>query len=495
MIRFESVSTKARRGQRGLHDISLTLPVGAKVALFGPAGAGKSALLGLVNRLVEPKSGALTWDEQPLRSHRRSALRAAVGWWSPPEGLFGERSVLDNIVVALQRLGWEEHLQRSRAFELLEQLGLPRSLAVRGPAELPADQQALVALARALAAGPEVVLGDDPLRDLPDEAAGMVAVTARRAQAEWGDRWLVATRNLDQAIALAERLVVLDDGRILQDGPVAEVVELPANARVAELIGPDRGVRALALLPAADLVPVRVATVRDPKSARPGAATLVVDRQAQPLGWTRGNPAPDGEVLTAGLGTSFTPATDTLRDALEAVLTSPTGLGVAVGVHGRYLGVIDADAVWQLAATRRAEVAEARAEQAYAEREAARAAAAAEAERVQPEPEETELEAGADDADADATEPDESRADEASARASDEIEAADEGAATGPEGAGAGPDSGESSKEGEPAENPESDEGAESATEPTVRAGDEPDSHSVEAADAAEGRDETGQGR
>ncbi|MGJ3508980.1 ATP-binding cassette domain-containing protein [Enemella sp. A6] len=384
MIRFEAVGTRARRGQRALDEISLTLPAGARVALFGPAGAGKSTLLGLMNRMVEPRSGTITWDDKPLRNHRRSDLRTAVGWWSRPEGLFVERSVLDNIVVVLERLGWEEHLQRQRAFELLEQLGLPRAVAVRGPDELPVDQQALVALARALAAAPEVVLGDDPLRDLSPEAAGTVASAARRVQPDWGDRWLVATRDLDQAIALADRLVVLDDGRILQDGPVAEVVDLPANERVAELIGPDRGVRSLALMPAAELVPVRVATVRDPKSARPGTPTLVVDRQAQPLAWTQGNPAPDGEVLTAGLGASFTPTTDTLRDALEAVLTSPTGLGVAVGEHGRYLGVVDADAIWKLVTRRRAEVAEARAEQAYAEREAARKApAAAEAEAAE----------------------------------------------------------------------------------------------------------------
>lgn len=114
---------------------------------------------------------------------------------------------------------------------------------------------------------------------------------------------------------------------------------------------------------------------RHTRSARPGVPTLVVDANAQPLAWTRGVIAPDGEVATDPLGVSFVPTTDTLRDALEAVLTSPTGLGVAVGEHGRYLGVVDADAIRTLDLRYRAEAAEARAEQAYQRREAERQAA------------------------------------------------------------------------------------------------------------------------
>lgn len=371
MIRMQSVTTTARRGRTALTDITLDLHPGSATAVVGEGG---TSLLGLVNRLVEPTSGRIEWDDKPLRQYRKATLRRAVGWWSRPEGLFAELSVFDNIAVVPHRLGWQEQVQRSRVFELLELLGVPRTVATLSPPELPRVQRALVALARALAASPEVVLGDDPLAGFSPDEAAQLAEIARRVQPDWGDIWLVATGSVDVGIVLADRLVVLDEGRIAQQGTVADVIEVPLSPRVADLIGPHRGARALALRPAAELQPQRVATVRDPRSARAGEPTLVVDANAQPVAWTRGIVAADGEVATDPLGVSFVPKTDTLRDALEAVLTSPTGLGVAVGEHGRYLGVIDADAIRTVDLRYRAEVSQARADQAFALRKAARSA-------------------------------------------------------------------------------------------------------------------------
>jgi osmoprotectant transport system ATP-binding protein len=341
VIEFESVGKTYRDGTAAVVDLSLIVPSGKITVIVGPSGCGKTTTLRMVNRMLEPTTGRITWDGTPLRTKRKTTLRRQMGYVIQSGGLFPHRTVLDNIGTVPSLLHWPKAKIEKRSLELLNSVGLERKLAHRYPPQLSGGQQQRVGVARALAADPLVLLMDEPFSAVDPVVRSELHEFFLGLQRELSKTIILITHDIDEAIKLGDQVAIMRvGGHLAQVGTPQHLLDEPADAFVEGFIGRDRGFRSLSFQPASELKLDRVKVVRDVETATGAAPILVVDGDARPVGWA--DPERPGQVFA--LGSTFSPETDTLRSALDSALTSPYGLAVAVtGDTQRYAGVVSAD--------------------------------------------------------------------------------------------------------------------------------------------------------
>ncbi|WP_081684164.1 ABC transporter ATP-binding protein [Granulicoccus phenolivorans] len=361
MIEFKSVSKTYHDGTQAVRELSLTVPSDGITVFVGPSGCGKTTTLRMINRMIEPTRGEIVWDGVPIRKIKKTTLRRQMGYVIQNGGLFPHRTIVENIGTVPQLLGWDDHATQRAALQLMDQVGLDRKLANRFPAQLSGGQQQRVGVARALAANPDLLLMDEPFSAVDPVVRADLQTLVSDLQRELNKTVVLITHDIDEAIRMGDRIVVLKPGGVLaQYGTPQEILDHPADDFVAEFAGRDRGYRSLTFTRSSDLTLSAVATVRHAAAAwsREGAdrtePVLVLDEQARPAGWA--DPARPGATLQ--LGSTFTVGSSMLRDVLEAALTSPVGLAVGVQESGRYAGVVPATEVMTLVQRHRATVAE-----------------------------------------------------------------------------------------------------------------------------------------
>jgi osmoprotectant transport system ATP-binding protein len=228
-IQFERVR-KSLGGRVVLDGITLAVGPGETVALIGPSGSGKTTALKLVNRLLEVDEGSVRIEGKDVREQEPIGLRRRLGYVIQEGGLFPHWSVRENVETVPRLLGWPEERRRRRAEELLEMVGLPAAeFGSRRPRELSGGQRQRVGVARALAADPPAVLMDEPFGALDPIARGAL----QREFLGWKSRLakavLLVTHDLREAFRLADRVAVLDRGRLRQIGTRAELEKTPAD--------------------------------------------------------------------------------------------------------------------------------------------------------------------------------------------------------------------------------------------------------------------------
>ena len=280
-------------------DVSLTIERGEFVALIGASGSGKSTLLKIINRLVEHDRGSVLFQGQEIRSFKPEDLRRRMGYAIQSIGLFPHWRVARNIATVPELLGWPAARIAARVDELLALLGLePALYRQRYPHQLSGGQQQRVGVARALAADPEVLLMDEPFGALDPLTRQALQQELARIHRASGKTIVMVTHDIDEALRLATRIVLLEHGRVLQSGTPAQLLAAPAHAGVADFFGrAERGLRLLALRRVAECVrhgevaagtPIAAAmSLRDALSAfvAQGAERLpVVDGEGRPLG-------------------------------------------------------------------------------------------------------------------------------------------------------------------------------------------------------------------
>jgi osmoprotectant transport system ATP-binding protein len=238
--------TLALGGHPVLSGIDLAVPQGQFVALVGASGAGKSSLLRLINRMLEPDAGQLCVHGADIAHADPMQLRRGIGYAVQGGGLFPHWNVADNIAAVPWLLGWDKPRRMARAAELMAMLELPPKLADRFPGELSGGQASRVGLARALAVSPRLLLLDEPFGALdPDtrDELGDRLLALHRAQ---GLTTLLVTHDLADALLRADLMVVLDGGRIVACGPPAQVAANPHPAVQNLVATPLAQARALA---------------------------------------------------------------------------------------------------------------------------------------------------------------------------------------------------------------------------------------------------------
>jgi osmoprotectant transport system ATP-binding protein len=355
MIRFDHATKRYPDGTVAVDDLVLEAPTGQITVLVGPSGCGKTTSLRMINRMIEPTEGKIWLDDTDTASMPAHELRRQIGYVIQHAGLFPHRTIVDNVATVPFLLGMDKKEARSRAMELIERVGLDPAFAKRYPAQLSGGQQQRVGVARALAADPPVMLMDEPFSAVDPVVREQLQDEFLRLQEELGKTIVFVTHDIDEAIKLGDQVAVLRvGGKLAQLASPAELLARPGDAFVAGFVGRDRGYRALGFAHTTTLPTHEEPTVtigaRAPEGDEP---VLVVNESGEPQGWVRGRnvSGPDGatvseEQLLRG-GTLATQG-GTLRAALDACLSSPSGRGVVVDSDGRLLGSVSAREVLDL---------------------------------------------------------------------------------------------------------------------------------------------------
>lgn len=286
MIEFENVS-KYFQGQPAVKDLSLTFREGAFSVLVGTSGSGKSTTLKMINRLVEHDEGRIRFAGEEIRSFSPESLRRRMGYAIQSIGLFPHWTVAQNIATVPQLLKWPKARINARVDELLDLLGLaPDAFRHRAPHELSGGQQQRVGVARALAADPEVLLMDEPFGALDPVTRSALQQEMRRIHRLLGRTIVLVTHDIDEALLLAEHLVVMDKGQVVQQGKPLEILLRPANGFVSDFFGrSERGVRLLSLRTVGDAMRPGVCAgdaIEQSLSLRE-ALSVFVERQCEQL--------------------------------------------------------------------------------------------------------------------------------------------------------------------------------------------------------------------
>lgn len=230
--------TLALGGRPVLAGIDLVVRQGQFVALVGASGAGKSSLLRLINRMLEPDAGTVAVHGANVAGLDAMQLRRGIGYAVQGGGLFPHWTVADNIAAVPWLMGWDKPRRLARAAELMEMVDLSVHLADRFPGALSGGQASRVGLARALAVSPRLLLLDEPFGALDPETRTALAdrlVALHRAQ---GLTTILVTHDLVDALLRADLMLVLDAGQIVACGPPGQVAANPHPAVQALVAGP-----------------------------------------------------------------------------------------------------------------------------------------------------------------------------------------------------------------------------------------------------------------
>jgi osmoprotectant transport system ATP-binding protein len=214
-IEFDRVGYVQPSGVRVLDDLTLAIRRGEVIALVGRSGAGKTTLLRLINRLALPQKGRVLVGARDTREWDPIALRRSIGYVIQDVGLFPHMTVAGNIAVVPRLERWEPARIAARVGELLDLVGLTAEHGERWPAELSGGQRQRVGVARALAADPAVLLMDEPFGALDPVTRAELQREFRGIQQRVGKTVVIVTHDMLEALALADRVAVLDNGVLI----------------------------------------------------------------------------------------------------------------------------------------------------------------------------------------------------------------------------------------------------------------------------------------
>ena len=240
-ISFEQVSKRYGEGAPVVDRVTLDIRDKELVAIVGPSGSGKSTLLRMINRLADPGEGVVRVEGADVRSTDAVNLRRRIGYVFQGIGLFPHMTVAENIAITPKLLGWAEPQMAARADELIDLVRLDRAKhRDRFPSQLSGGEGQRVGVARALAAKPKIVLMDEPFGALDPLTRDALGEDYRRLHDELGLTTVMITHDTLEAVLLADRIVVLNGGRIAADGTPHELMNKPQDDYVSELMATPR---------------------------------------------------------------------------------------------------------------------------------------------------------------------------------------------------------------------------------------------------------------
>ena len=268
MIEFRAVAKQFADGTRAVENFTFTFPSHEVTVLVGSSGCGKTTILRMINKMVEPTSGAVLIDGADIIDANAVRLRRSIGYVLQAGGLLPHRTVRDNIATVPMLNGVAKRQARVEAVELLRTVGLDESLATKYPGQLSGGQQQRVGVARALAGNPNILLMDEPFGAVDPIVRAELQLEVNRLQRDLAKTIVFVTHDIDEAFAIADRIVILKKGgSIVQVGSPEEIMTDPADDFVASFIGADRGRRALR------------------RRLQPNGTTVLVDSDGRPAGY------------------------------------------------------------------------------------------------------------------------------------------------------------------------------------------------------------------
>lgn len=249
-IRFENVTKQFENAQRpSVVDVSFEIEAGSFVVLLGPSGCGKTTLLKMINRLYEPTSGAIYLGEQNIFDLDPTSLRRQIGYVIQQIGLFPHMTVAKNVAIVPELLKWSPDRIATRVDELLTLVDLPPDeYRSRYPSQMSGGQRQRVGVARALAGDPDVILMDEPFGAIDAITRTGLQDEMLYLQRRLKKTIVFVTHDVEEALRLADKIVIMREGQIVQYDTPFHILSHPADQFVRDLVGADDIVRQLSLI-------------------------------------------------------------------------------------------------------------------------------------------------------------------------------------------------------------------------------------------------------
>jgi len=337
-------------------NISFTVEKGEVCVIIGPSGCGKSTTLKMINRMLEPTSGDVYIEGESVKSMKPELLRRRIGYVIQFVGLFPHMSVAENIGVVPRLLSWDRELTATRVDELLGLMGLePDMYRGKYPSELSGGEAQRIGVARALAADPPLLLMDEPFGAVDPLNREILQTEFVKIQRELRKTVVFVTHDLDEAIRIADRIVIMRQGHIVQHDAPEAILASPKNKFVHDFVGSDRALKRLSRFTVGQIMrePVSVAmggtmekelhALRGRKGTR---YVWVHDEGGKLMGWLNLPLFIEGgsieEALTRIVTPHFAVSRDsTLRVALSRMLGEGVKVVPVVDGEGRIVGEIN----------------------------------------------------------------------------------------------------------------------------------------------------------
>jgi osmoprotectant transport system ATP-binding protein len=347
--------------QPAVDSVSLTVPQGEICVFIGPSGCGKTTLMRLINRLIPLTSGSISVDGKDIMTLNPIELRRQIGYVIQQVGLFPHMTVRDNIATVPKLLGWTKAKIDERVDELLGLVNLdPREFRDRYPRALSGGQAQRIGVARAMAADPTTMLMDEPFGAIDPINREVLQDEFLRIQAKLKKTIIFVTHDINEAIKMGQRVVLLQDGRLVQAGLPDELLNRPANEFVKSFVGSDRVLKRLNLLKVRDammLNPVHCheedlsEKVLEQMTKCDLAFLIVADRDQKLRGYVnqydlRGHKGIVADVVRK-LTLTVSPERN-LKEALSQMLSYDLGILVAVDEEGHIQGVLNSATLFKL---------------------------------------------------------------------------------------------------------------------------------------------------
>ncbi|HJY53144.1 MAG TPA: ATP-binding cassette domain-containing protein [Candidatus Udaeobacter sp.] len=244
LVRLVDVS-KRYAGATALHSTNLSAERGKTTVLIGPSGCGKSTLLRLIIRLIEPDSGLIQFNGDPITAENINVLRRRIGYVIQEGGLFPHLTARANVLLMARHVGKPQEETQKRLPQLCELTRFSENLLVRYPGELSGGQRQRVSLMRALMLSPELLLLDEPLGALDPLVRSSLQKDLKEIFTRLSQTVLFVTHDLAEAIYFADQIVLMNEGNIVQQGTITDLRERPADPFVSEFINAQHGIASL----------------------------------------------------------------------------------------------------------------------------------------------------------------------------------------------------------------------------------------------------------
>ncbi|GAB4073643.1 hypothetical protein GCM10028778_11460 [Barrientosiimonas marina] len=238
MIQFEDVQKVYSDGTQALNHFSLKINDGELMTLIGPSGCGKTTAMKMINRLKEPSSGKIYINDAPVEDYHIHELRWNIGYVLQEIALFPHMTIEENIAVVPEMKKWRQSSIRQRTAELLDMAGLdPSVYKQRKPSELSGGEQQRAGVIRALAADPDIILMDEPFSALDPISREQLQQDIRQIQQEIQKTIVFVTHDMDEALALGDRVCLMKEGQVVQVDTPQQLVLNPQTDFVKTFIG------------------------------------------------------------------------------------------------------------------------------------------------------------------------------------------------------------------------------------------------------------------
>lgn len=240
MIEFENVKKVYPGGQVAVEDINLKFESGEFICFIGTSGSGKTTCMRMINRMNQPSQGKILIDGKDISKMDPVNLRRKIGYVIQQIGLFPHMTIYENVILVPKLLKWDKDKMRKIAEDLIEKVDLPKSYLDKYPSELSGGQQQRIGVIRALAADQNIILMDEPFGALDPITRDALQKLVKRLQREMGKTIVFVSHDMDEALALADKIVIMDKGHVIQFDTPENILKNPKTEYVRNLIGQEK---------------------------------------------------------------------------------------------------------------------------------------------------------------------------------------------------------------------------------------------------------------